>query len=248
MRKSLLFLIFIANVFANNFMDIFNQSLDLTPSIKYDNSMSIDDINIRNFSINNCELRVNEEFYIVREFDDKIVIIAKAEVLSKQDDKCSAKLLDKYNLEQKSMPSIRQNLKTTDKILKDISYKRALVISPNNSLYEQTLSQEYIYIHPDVFIGFLAYDNNNKPKAKDFKKFCLLNDIGTLNIVLKNSTYVLDCRSFKILDILKMENNNLDENQNSIYASIFYKLKIKYNEYFLGLIKENNKEYFKKDK
>lgn len=252
MKKNLLFYAFATciclNAYANNFFDLFNQSLSETPTINYDNNMNISDINKRNFNVNNCDLRVNEQFYITREFNDGMVIIAKASVLSKQDDICNARLLDEYNLEQKSMPSLKQNLRLTDKILKDINYKKVLTIAPNNALYEEMFDHEYTYIHPDIFIGFLAYEDTKKPKTKDFKKFCLLNDVGTLNIVLKDKAYMLDCVSFKILHSFDMANNNFDEKQNNIYANISYKLKIKYNEYFLNLIKENNKEYFKKDK
>ena len=252
MKKNLLFYVFAtcicANVYANNFFDLFNKSLSAAPAVNYDNDMSISNIDKRNFNVNNCDLRLNEQFYITREFNEGMVIVAKASVLSKQDDICNAKLLDEYDLEQKSMPSLKQNLKSTDKILKDINYKKALTIAPNSALYEEMFDHEYMYIHPDVFVGFLAYSNTKKPKVKDFKKFCFLNDIGTLNIVLKDRAYMLDCESFQILNSFDIANSNFDEKQNSIYANVFYKLKIKYNEYFLNLIKENNKEYFKKDK
>jgi hypothetical protein len=76
------------------------------------------------------------------------------------------------------------------------------LIAPNaqsyNTLKEDLTQQSFL--NSDIFASFLKLDSNPTPSKEDFIKFCKLHNLGTIYLVVKDMYYIIDAKSFVIID------------------------------------------------
>jgi len=120
-----------------------------------------------------------------------------------------------HALEQSALPSGRWEPKVGDEVVLGYSYHRALLISPNASVYKKVTEfhPERTWIHPDIFTAVLSSHGHPTPLKEDFSHTCRANNIGLVYFVLNGSVLTVDCQSFKILEsksiTLKAEDTQL---------------------------------------
>lgn len=147
-------------------------------------------------------LQVGDSGIITKNVNGNEFIIAKAEVASINNNIAELKLSPFDTLNEKYLPKPKAKVSQGDKAIFKILYNRALIIAPNQNTY-QNISNDYkniTFIHPDIFITFLAKEGVNMPTKDNFRNFCDKYDVGLVFIATKQKINILNCQSFKILE------------------------------------------------
>jgi len=141
---------------------------------------------------------------IIKSFDTShSTALSWVEVLSITAESIEVKTTPIVALEQSALPSGTWEPKLGDKVTLGYNYHRALLISPNASVYKKISSfhKQRRWVHPDIFASVLSSNGHPSPLIEDFKSTCRANNIGLIGFVLKNSFVTVDCQSFKIIEV-----------------------------------------------
>ena len=133
-------------------------------------------------------------------------------------------------------------------------YNSSLLIAPNFDSFQAVRSEfaENNFMHSDVFAAKLKYKNKPYPTKEDIQEFAIEQNLGTIFFVLDGKIYVVDTKTFTILDSYKFVFDQ-KEQQTPFYTRVediespFYQVafifgneKLAYNDYYkqiLGLKK-----------
>lgn len=216
--RIVIMMLFFANLYAD-----FNLNPVKTNLIKVDGSYG--------YVKDSSEISLYSSGIVMHNFADSKSIVARASVISKENGlaKLEFKVFD--SLEQKALPLPNILPEVNDEVILNFLYNRALIIAPNESIYneiEQSFSQIY-FTHIDIFGAQLIRDSVSSPKRSDFRKFCSNNAVGILIFALDQKAVFVDCQDFNILA------------ENSISKAIkiqtpFYSRVGSYKNKFLGFL------------
>jgi hypothetical protein len=136
-------------------------SLNATQVIEYEIKNNINELDI-NLTNGTTGVVIHEYGF------EKQTIVARAIVDNKQ---IKYKKFDDLN--QTSLPSFKKVVHPKDKILFNYLYSEALLIAPNNEIYNNVIAikRDKNWKSSDLFAGFLSMNANPKPQIEDFKKF-----------------------------------------------------------------------------
>lgn len=158
------------------------------------------------------DLKVGESGIITREINNNRFILGIAIVDEINDGIATIDIKEFESIKDKYMPTPLGTAREGDKIIFRILYDRALLIAPNQSIYQEITNdnKNIDFIHPDIFISYLANNDINEPKQDDFIGFCNKFDVGLVFITKKNSVEIFDCQSFKIIakDNISLKDTN----------------------------------------
>ncbi|MGX2982948.1 plasminogen-binding N-terminal domain-containing protein [Helicobacter sp. 23-1045] len=148
------------------------------------------------------DLKVGESGIITREINGNEFIIANALVGEIKDGFAIVSISEFSQMREKYLPKPRGKVSEGDKITFRILYDKALLIAPNQNVYQE-ISEKFSkidFLHSDVFATFLAKEGKNMPDSADFAKFCAKFDLGLVFVALQNRVEIFNCESFKMLD------------------------------------------------
>lgn len=189
MRKFILLAFIISNIFAFELQNIISINIP-----KQDDS--------NNIKIPAMDLKVGENGIVSRIAHDNEFIIANALVGEIKDNVAILTISDFNQMNETYMPKPIAKVSEGDKVTFRILYDRAILITPNQSSYQEIVEKfsKIDFLHSDVFAMFLAQEGEDLPKAKDFTRFCEKFEIGLAFIALQDRVDILNCASFKKLD------------------------------------------------
>lgn len=197
-------------------------------------------------------LKVGESGIITREIKDNEFILGNAIVDSIDDEGiASLKVTPFEAMKERYMPTPLGIPQEGDKIIFRILYDRATIIAPNQSTYQDILdsNKNIDFIHADIFVSYLADNDENMPNINDFKRFCDKFNVGLIFIAQENDVSILDCQSFKVIakDSISLKDSTQkrpfftrlsDETINELFN--IEKMQ-DYNSYYKNLIESQNK-------
>jgi len=111
--------------------------------------------------------------------------------------------LSPYNgLKNNSLPSGKWKLVAGDEVLLAFAYSRSLLVAPSEEIYHFiTQGVKTEWVHPDLYATILSYRGHPTPLKEDFEAMRVATNVGLLFIYLNQKLYMLDMKSFKILNI-----------------------------------------------
>lgn len=196
------------------------------------------------------DLKVGESGIVSREVNSNEFILAEAQVVDITDGVAIVRVSEFSQMREKYLPKPRGKVEQGDKITFRILYDKALLIAPNQSVYQGIADnfKNIDFLHSDIFATFLAKEGENMPRIADFAKFCAKFDLGLVFVALQNRVEILNCQSFKILDSKSLNLTDLDTNppfftriSNETIKEIFNEKKFEpYFAYFEKLVAESN--------
>ncbi|RUM65991.1 MAG: hypothetical protein DSZ06_04085 [Sulfurospirillum sp.] len=139
---------------------------------------------------------------VLRKFDDQHeAIIANAVVIEGKNSKLILKLSPYNDLTQDVLPNYDIPPKAGDKVLLNHLYNRAMIIAPNQESYLKVRRDysNFDWVHPDLFALKLVSSFHSKPTKEQFQEECKDDTIGLIFFVIKDKTYIVDCKSFKAI-------------------------------------------------
>ncbi len=192
MKKILFILFFITAICSStNAIDVKNK---IVVTIPHQDSSAI--------KIPAVSLKVGESGIVTREVQNNEFILGNAIVSSINDGVATITITPFEAMNERYMPRPLGEVGEKDKIIFRILYARALILAPNQNVYQEVLSQNkgIDFIHPDIFATFLAQNDVNMPDTDSFKMFCDKFSVGLIFIATNGNTNILDCQSFRIID------------------------------------------------
>ena len=133
-------------------------------------------------------------------------------------------------------------------------YNSSLLIAPILDSFQAAIGGFKLnnFIHSDIFAAKLKINNQPYPTKEDFQEFAIEQNLGTIFFVLDNKVFIVDTKTFAILESYALNYNNneiqmpfytrVEEIESSILDFSFFsdKKSLSYDEYYkriLGLSK-----------
>ncbi len=225
MKKVLIFILIAFNLYANEF--------------------EINSIDKNSAFIKCSGLKVGESGIVVKSFGEFSSIVSNAIVTKIENENCKIEFKEFEALSQKALPNLKESPKIGDKVIFHSLNNRALAITPNLKTYEKITNKDGItWLHPDIFVAYLESERTPAPTKENFREFCNTNSIGLLYFAI-DKEYIVDCLSFKILQINELDTKNeqeikpfysrIGELKSSMFS--FKKEMQNYKNYYLDLLK-----------
>lgn len=158
---------------------------------------------------------------VIHKFDEqKSTVIARASVIEKTGKSAKVRFEVFDLLEQSAFPLPGVMPQNGDTILLNYLYDRALIVSPNQSVFNEITNHfsDVAWIHPDVVGAYLAAEYKPNPQREDFRQMCRENSAGIIFFALSFNGYVADCQSFKVLKTF--ESDRVSQYQVPFYTRV----------------------------
>ncbi|CZE48685.1 plasminogen-binding N-terminal domain-containing protein [Campylobacter geochelonis] len=132
-------------------------------------------------------------------------IIARAVVVEKELGLAKIRFEVYSALEQPALPLPGILPKSGDKVTLNFLYSRAVIVAPNQEVYEQIVKffPNITFVNPDLAGAYLAFNHKPNPSRDDFRNICAQNGAGLIFIAMDGQGVFADCGSFEILKSFK---------------------------------------------
>ncbi|WP_458699634.1 plasminogen-binding N-terminal domain-containing protein [Sulfurospirillum sp. 1307] len=165
------------------------------------------DLNGRFATVENSDnIVVGSSGIVLHSFKDgSSTIVARAEVVKKDNDKATIKFEVFKYLAQDAFPKPGILPQVGDQVKLNYLYNRSLIVAPNYNVYKEVTEhfKDIQWVHPDIFGAYLAKEYRPNPDREIFQKVCSLNSTGLVFFALERNAYFVDCNNFKVLKTLK---------------------------------------------
>ena len=188
------------------------------------------------------KIEIGMSGFVVHEFTDEHTSILRNAIVNSYDENTKIavlKLSDYDDLKHSALPHGKWSVKAGDKAILAFGYSRALLVAPNEDIYNKITKNANTvqWIHPDIFATILSISGHPTPVEEDFKKMSISANVGLFFFYLEKKLYTLDARSFKILNI-----SEISLEQKSIKLP-FYSRIDKINEAWFGKGSDELEDY-----
>jgi len=166
-------------------------------------AFKVENINNNQSIINKGNLIIGQSGIVVHIYDnDRRIIVANAKVISSDENSSTIEYFAFNDLEQKAIPTTNRVVENGDILLLNYMYDQSLLIAPDFNSYKAVKDDfaQNNFIHPDLFGASLKFNNQPLPRAEDFQKFAISQNLGTIFFVVSHKIYILDAKTFTILD------------------------------------------------
>lgn len=210
---------------------------------------TISNLSTNSATIDIANLTPGQTGVIIHNFDEsKSIIIADFEVTSSSPQNSNISISYKVFENAQAIPTPNIKVQNGDKAILNHMYNTSILIAPNFEVYNlvQNNFKQQNFIHSDILAAYLKSEQEPVPALKDFKKFCEINNIGTLFFAIEDHIYIVDAKTFIIIEEYKIKVETSDENMTPFYTNVEdIKLGIfnfgassieNYNNYYLQLL------------
>ena len=109
---------------------------------------------------------------------------------------------DYTGLRNNALPTGNWSVVVGDTAVFAFGYSRALLVAPSEEVYHQVSKSINVqWIHPDIFATILSFRGHPTPLKEDFEAMSDASRVGLVFIYLNKKLFMLDIKSFKILNI-----------------------------------------------
>lgn len=133
----------------------------------------------------------------------KSMIISDAYVVSSNKESSQIKFIPFLGLKQNAIPTTSRVPAENDELVLNYLYDSSLLITPDATSFRATRLKftKQNFQHSDMFGTFLKIEGNPFPSKELIQSFATQEDLGTIFIVISNKIYILDTKTFVILDV-----------------------------------------------
>ncbi len=194
-------------------------------------------------------LKYGQSGIVVHNYDDESsIIVSNAIVISSNNNESKVRFTKFNDLTQDALPTTNLKPSNGDTFILNYLYKKSLLIAPNGFSYD-SIKEKFAaqsFFNSDVFASFLKLKYKPTPLQVDFQEFCKNNNLGTIYFVIDKKVYIVDSKSFVILEEHNIVNDDatqeqpfytkVDEIKNGAFAWFENTNIGNYNNYYSNLI------------
>ena len=163
----------------------------------------IDNIENNKTTINIGNLIVGQSGIVVHIYDnDKRLVVSNAKVISSNANTSIVEFFKFDDLKQDAVPTSKREVSKNDVLVLNYMYNSSLLIAPNLNSFQAVRDNFKLnnFIHSDIFAAKLKVEHNPYPKKEDIQNFAIEQNLGTIFMVIENKVFILDTKTFTILD------------------------------------------------
>jgi len=211
--------------------------------------VKIENLKDNKSTINTGNLIVGQSAIVVHVYDsNRRLIVANAKVISSDENSSVVEFFSFDDLKQDAIPTTNRSVEIGDVLILNYMYDQSLLIAPDFDTYQavQKSFTQNNFVHPDIFGATLKFENQPLPKKKDFQKFAIKQNLGTIFFVVDKKIYILDAKTFSILDQYDFPNTTKEQQMpfftrvEDIKAPL-----IDFKNFFSGLDSSSYDNYYK---
>lgn len=166
-------------------------------------NVKITNVNDGTATINIANLKLGQSGIISHFYkDNKSIIVADAYVVSSNNSSSTIKFLPFLALKQNAIPTSNRKAQNNDIFTLNYLYNTSLLITPDATSFRATrlkfLKQNFQ--HSDIFASYLKIEQQPLPSKSFIQDYAIQEDLGTIFIVIKSKVYIVDTRTFAILE------------------------------------------------
>ncbi|MGB7403907.1 MAG: plasminogen-binding N-terminal domain-containing protein [Arcobacter sp.] len=177
---------------------------DITTDLDIKNQTTkLYDVTSEHAKINIGNLKVGQSGVIQHTYKDgNALIISSAYVESSNSNYSIVKFIPFLDLKQNAIPTSNRVVANDDTFILNFMYDQSLLIAPNIDAFRATRKNftENNFVHSDIFGAHLKSEYRPLPTQKMIQEFALSQNMGTIFIVIKSNLYILDSRTFTLLN------------------------------------------------
>jgi hypothetical protein len=215
----------------------------------------IENIENNKSTINIGNLIIGQSGIVVHIYDnDKRLIVSNAKVISSNNNSSIVEFFKFDDLKQDALPTTKRTIEKGDVLVLNYMYNSSLLIAPSQDSFQSVRNNFKLnnFIHSDIFAAKLKINNQPYPTKEDFQAFAIEQNLGTIFFVLDNKIFIIDTKTFTILDSYSINYENseatmpfytrVEKIESSILDFSFFSDKdtLSYDDYYkriLGLAK-----------
>lgn len=212
----------------------------------------VTNINNNKSNIDIGNLIVGQSGIVVHIYDnDKRLIVSNAKVISSNENSSVVEFFPFNDLTQDAIPTSNRSVTENDILILNYMYNSSLLIAPTLDSFQAVRENFKLnnFMHSDIFAAKLKVENKPYPTKEDIQKFAIEQNLGTIFFVLDNKVYVLDTKTFTILESYAFTYESAEKQmpfytrvediEESIFNSSFF-------DFFSEDKKSNYDEYYKR--
>ena len=174
-------------------------------------NLKIYDISNNKAKIKIANLKIGQSGVIVHNGSKQdSIIIAVAQVVDTNSDYSTIQIQKKSIVKQDAIPTSKLIASNGDTFILNHIYSSSLLIVPNSKSKAMVVLNypNQKFLNEDFFASYLKVISTPVLTRKDIMNFTQSQQIGTIFIVIKNTLYVIDSISFKIIDKVSLNIND----------------------------------------
>lgn len=154
--------------------------------------------------------------------NDKKLIVSNAKVISSSANSSVVEFFEFNDLEQNAIPTSNRVVANNDILILNYMYNSSLLIAPDLDAFQSVRDsfKSNNFIHSDIFAAKLKVDNIPYPTKEDIQKFAIEQNLGTIFMVIENKVFVIDTKSFTILQSYAINYDNTAEVKMPFYTRV----------------------------
>lgn len=241
----------------STFMDNKYTKLDYKPMI-----MRIQNVKDESATINIGNLRVGQSAIIQHNYpNSKSLIVANAYVSESNSSFSTLKILPFLDLKQNALPTSNRKAVDGDIAIVNYLYDSSLIIAPSQDAFSATRAKykDNNFLHSDIFGAKLKIEHEPLPSKETIQEFAIAQNIGTIFFIIKNKVYIVDTKTFAVLETDTISYNFIEDEKMPFYTRVekieanpfdsilSFKSWLSYIDSFLGNDKRSEEEILLED-
>ncbi|RXJ66223.1 hypothetical protein CRV08_13700 [Halarcobacter ebronensis] len=174
-------------------------------------------------TINVGNLRVGQSGIVQHYYEDnKTLIVSNAYVTSSNETASTLKFFPFTDLKQNAIPTSNRKPVTGDVIIMNYMYDSSLIIAPSQDAFSATREKykDNNFLHSDLFAAKLKSEGIPTPPKEVIQEYAISQNLGTIFFIIDNTIYVVDSKTFAILDKDIISYNYIENKRMPFYTRV----------------------------
>jgi len=186
-------------------------------------SIEIENISGENATINMGDLQIGQSAIIQHFYSkDKSAIVANAYVVNSNPSSSTLKIVPFLDLKQNALPTSNRKVTKGDTAILNYLYDSSLIIAPSQDAFLAVKAKykDNNFLHSDIFAAKLKIEHEPLPSKETIQKFAISQNIGTIFFVIKSNIYIVDTKTFALLESDTISYNFIQNEKMPFYTRV----------------------------
>ena len=186
-------------------------------------AIRIQNVTDESATINIGNLRVGQSAIIQHNYENsKSLIVANAYVTESNDTSSTLSLVPFLDLKQNALPTSNRKPVDGDTAIVNYLYDSSLIIAPSQDAFTaaRIKFKDNNFLHSDIFGAKLKIEHEPLPSKKTIQDFAISQNIGTIFFVIKSKVYIVDTKTFALLETDTISYNFVEDEKMPFYTRV----------------------------
>ena len=183
----------------------------------------LQNVNNDTATINIGNLRIGQSAVIQHNYPNrKSLLVANAYVTSSNNSSSTLKLVPFLDLKQNAIPTSNRKAQNGDLVILNYMYDSSLIVAPSQDAFTATREKyrDNNFLHSDLFGAKLKIEGEPLPSKETIQDFAISQNIGTLFFIIDTTIYIVDTKTFAVLDKDIIAYNVVEDKKMPFYTRV----------------------------